>query len=393
MFEREHLTPKIQLAALRDQLVTWLVDDAYPTWAQHGIDPCNSGFVETLDQNALPIPSPRRARVQPRQIYSFALAGQFGWRGDVAGIVRHGINYFTNHYCRADGLFRTLVDVDGVPLDEQALLYDQAFALLGLASAATTLDARAEFEPQALTLRHAIEQRFRASNAGFIASEAATSQRESNPHMHLLEACLAWAAIGNDAGWADWAEDIVELAMTHFIHAPASALGEFFAESWQPAPGLAGRIVEPGHQFEWAWLLLRSTRNNVAARRAAALKLVNIGEHSGVRDGVAINTLLDDLSVHDANARLWPQTERIKAAALAAQLTAQPQYWSMAVAAIEGLLPYLNTPTRGLWFDMRLANGTLVNGPAPASTFYHVVCAIEVLDAALRASAISKDPT
>jgi mannose/cellobiose epimerase-like protein (N-acyl-D-glucosamine 2-epimerase family) len=30
-----------------------------------------------------------------------------------------------------DGLFRTLVDAEGMPLDERALLYDQAFALLG----------------------------------------------------------------------------------------------------------------------------------------------------------------------------------------------------------------------------------------------------------------------
>ena len=46
-------------------------------------------------------------------------------------IVRRGIDYFIGRYRRPDGLFRTLVDAEGMPLDERALLYDQAFALLG----------------------------------------------------------------------------------------------------------------------------------------------------------------------------------------------------------------------------------------------------------------------
>ena len=33
------------------------------------------------------------------------------------------------------------------------------------------------------------------------------------------------------------------------------ALIEFFAADWSPAPGEPGRLREPGHQFEWVWLL------------------------------------------------------------------------------------------------------------------------------------------
>jgi mannose/cellobiose epimerase-like protein (N-acyl-D-glucosamine 2-epimerase family) len=376
--------PRKQLSVLHSKLVGWLVNDAYPRWAQYGIDPRNGGFIEALGQNGQGLPHPRRARVQPRQIYAFAQAPTFGWRGDVAGIVSRGMQYFTAHYRRSDGLYRTLAGVDGAALDERAYLYDQAFALLGLAAAATALDARGEFESRALELRSAIERRFGTADASLLSEESAATVRESNPHMHLLEACLAWVDIGNDAGWAAWARRLAELAISRFIRKDSGALGESYTATWQPSPGPAGRIIEPGHQFEWAWLLLRCEPLHPSARRETALRLVAIGDQYGVRHGLAINQLLDDLTVADADARFWPQTERLKAALLAATLTGDAQYWSMAHAAAASIFPYLNTPVAGLWFDVQRANGALIDAPAPASSFYHVVGAIVALETALR---------
>jgi mannose-6-phosphate isomerase len=105
-----------------------------------------------------------------------------------------------------------------------------------------------------------------------------------------------------------------------------------------------------------------------------------------VHNQVAINSLLDDFSIHDANARFWPQTERLKAALFAAQLTGEEQYWAMAAAAAASLFPYLKTPVPGLWLDVQLPSGELVDSPAPASTFYHLVGALAALDKAVAAS-------
>jgi len=377
--------PKMQLTELRATLARWLIDDAYPRWAQQGIDPQNGGFSETLDRSGRPLEHPRRARVHPRQLYAFAQAPKLGWRGDVHGIVARGIDYFTKFYRRTDGLFRTLADADGTPLDERALLYDQSFALLGFAAAAAALDARAEFERRAIELRHLIDERFRADDGAFYSDEEHAPTLESNPHMHLLEACLAWTEIGNDPGWAAWARDLVQLALSRFIRQDSGALGEAYTTAWLPAPGIAGHIIEPGHQFEWAWLLLRCEKLHPAGLRQAALKLISFGDERGVRNGVAVNSLLDDLTVKDANARFWPQTERLKAALLAATLTGAPHYWWMAHSAAMSFLPYLDTPVKGLWFDVRRPNGTFVDSPAPASTFYHLVGAVLALDTALTA--------
>jgi mannose-6-phosphate isomerase len=176
----------------------------------------------------------------------------------------------------------------------------------------------------------------------------------------------------------------VELAISRFIRQDSGALGEAYTATWQPAPGPAGRIIEPGHQFEWAWLLLRCESLYPSPLRETALRLLAIGERYGVQRGVAINQLHDDFTVMDADARFWPQTERLKAALLAAILTGEPRYWSMAHAAATSLFPYLQTAVPGLWFDVQRPDGSFIESPAPASTFYHLVGAIVALNTALR---------
>jgi mannose-6-phosphate isomerase len=197
--------------------------------------------------------------------------------------------------------------------------------------------------------------------------------------MHLFEACLAWAEIDADETWQKWADEIAGLALERFIRRDTGALTEAFAADWTPAPGHAGQRVEPGHQFEWAWLLLRWGAHRDSRSRHAALRLIDVGEHYGVRAGFAINAVLDDFTTHDANARLWPQTERLKAALLAAEITGEPHYLTMAITAAGALVCYLNTRVAGLWFDQRLADGQWPVEPSPASSFYHIVGAIRAL--------------
>jgi mannose/cellobiose epimerase-like protein (N-acyl-D-glucosamine 2-epimerase family) len=365
---------KIELRRFADQLFSWLAQSVYPLWSEHGIDGRNGGFVEALDLHGRPLDLPRRARVQPRQAYAFAQAQALGWNGDAATIVRNGLGYFAKHYTRADGLFRTLVDADGAVLDDQALLYDQAFALLAFAAAHKLLKSRGEYETRALQLRGAIQKHFAGSDAAFHASERGSGEWESNPHMHLLEACLAWAQVGIDPGWKAWARMLASLAASRFIDPRSGAL----AESSTRAGG-----VEPGHQFEWAWLLMRCEAAFGLPLRAAALRLIAVGESYGVYEGFAVNALWDDLSVKDGAARFWPQTERLKSALLAATLTRETHYWSMALAAANSFAPFLDTEVHGLWFDCRGSGGQIVSSPAPASTLYHLVAAALALQSAL----------
>jgi mannose/cellobiose epimerase-like protein (N-acyl-D-glucosamine 2-epimerase family) len=372
------------LAHEQELLLHWLRADAYPLWATQGYDRIQGGFQETLTSAGPNAQQPRRARVQARQIYCFARAASLGWSpADAARLVSGGLEYFLARYRRPDGLFRTLVAADGSVLDDRAVLYDQAFVLLALAESQSALGPQPELLQSARLLRAALYQQLKRSGPGFSSAVPDALPLLANPHMHLLEAALSWIPIGHDAAWSGLAAEIVALALSRFIDPASGAVREHFDADWAPLAGIAGRIVEPGHQFEWAWLLLRWGGSDGGAARQAAERLVLLGEAHGIRDGVAINELLDDFSVRDGEARLWPQTERLKAALRMAAMTGDARYWSMALAAARGLRRYFDTAVRGLWYDRLTVDGKFVQQPAPASSFYHIVCAIGELKAVL----------
>jgi mannose-6-phosphate isomerase len=378
-------------ARLRDRLKTWATEAAYPLWWTVGADHEKGGFFEKLDLEGAPVDGPRRGRVLPRQIFSFAIAGDLGWTGPWREAVEHGLSFYLSAYRRPDGLFRTLIGPNGESLDETAELYDQAFAMFALAAVAKALPARAaEAKAIAVEVREKLIAERKHPVAGFHQSNPPTAPLQSNPHMHLFEAMLAWTTIDDDPTWRALADEIAELALAKFIDGKSGQLREFFDLDWNAAPGVEGRICEPGHQFEWGWLLLRWGK--LAGRldaTKAALRMIDDAESKGVdlARGVAINALLDDFSIHDNGARLWPQTERIKAAVLAAEITGEAKYWDMAAAGAEGLLTYLRTPVPGLWRDKYQPDETFVEEPAPASSFYHIALAILELDRTISAQA------
>mgnify|MGYP003575421215 CR=1 FL=1 len=374
---------KAKLNELQAWYSNWLCDAAYPLWSTKGVDP-GGGFHERLGQDGRPFAERRRSRVTPRQAYCFAMGPSLGWRGDAAALVEHGIQFWNAKFRRPDGLYRTLINADGSVSDDRVLTYDQAFGLLALNLGATLDHWRAERERQACELLKLVLEHTRRASGGFENGVPPSLPLESNPHMHLFEAMLAGCEVSSEPNlWQPLADEIAGFALAHFVDGNG-AVHEFFGDDWQFAPGTPGRIVEPGHQFEWAWLLLRWAGDRHPQARAAALKMIQWAETQGVRDGVALQQLLDDGSPHDPGARLWPQTERLKAGALAPRITGEARYLAMTVSAAETLRRYLGTPIPGLWYDRITPQGEMVDEPAPASTFYHLVVAIAEIGALAR---------
>ena len=312
-------------------------------------------------------------------------SGRSGWEGPWRRLAQDGWAGISQHYERVDGGYRALVDLGGAALDERVMLYDQAFVLFAMASL-ERLGPRQSLAPAASALLSGPVAQMRHPRGGFVEADA-SAPHQSNPHMHLLEAAMAWEDLTRSKLWVDLANELVELALSRFIDPEIGVLREFFDESWAPAPGLAGRLVSPGHQFEWAWLLERwgLARGHEAARRAAT-RLFELGV-AGVdpKRNVATDAMLDDLTVHKSTARLWPQTERLRAAISLAKRR-DPQegmYLAHAVGAARSLRRYLKTELPGLWRDSLTAQGSFIHQPAPASSFYHIVCALDELQYAM----------
>ncbi|MNJ32292.1 Mannose-1-phosphate guanylyltransferase RfbM [compost metagenome] len=362
------------LATGAKRLRDWLRLRALPLWSSVGQD-YDGAFAELLSLEGRRVPAERRARVQARQVYVFAQAGLLGWEGPWRRNARKGLSYLNEKFLRPDGMMRTLIADDGAVVDDEARLYDQAFLLLALAAAAKAGVDAPEREAMAVQVRQRLVER--ALGNGAIV-ETGDRPYQSNAHMHLLEAALAWCEISEDAGWERLAENVARLATDVFMDPKSGRLREIFDAHWAPAAGEDGRLVEPGHQFEWAWLLARHYRltGQRAYLEAAARLFARGREGVDPRAQVAVDALNDDGGFRTRRARLWAQTEWLKAALLLADLSpgrAREEFLHDAGKAQRALWSYLTED--GLWRDKRLESGSFINEASPASTLYHIMTA------------------
>ncbi|GAB2187230.1 AGE family epimerase/isomerase [Roseibium sp. LAB1] len=372
---------------LSSELTIWLRDSALPLWSTSGIDQKTNTSLDVIDLTTLAgLPVTRRARVVSRQIYSFLEGKKLGWTGPAEDVATALYGWYTDTFLTREGHYASCVDMYNQVTDPSFDLYNQSFSLFGFAKIAADLPGcKVSATEKAENLLNHLMTTYRHPEAGFQESSPARVPLCSNPHMHMFEACLAWESNSEDPIWADLADEIAELALTRFIDPVSGGLREFFNSDWTPYDGDKGRVMEPGHQFEWAWLLTRwgHSRNDAGAL-IAARRLYDIAWTYGIDEsrGVAFMSLNDDFSVRDPMARLWGQTEWIKAAIALAKVstgTEQDAYLADIPEAVRALQIYFADVPAGLWRDKLAPDGTFVDEPAPASSLYHIVCAISEL--------------
>ena len=369
-----------EFSLLRD----WLFDSALPLWAGRGTDPATGGFYEKLTPAGEPLDEPRRARVTARQVYVFATAGQLGW-SDSGRMLDYALANLFRHHLPAEGIVVASVAADGRVLRRDFDLYDHAFVLFALAEASRARGGDAALEARARALLASMQAGWAHPEGGFEEAQPRSLPLKANPHMHLLEAFLAWEALSADPAWRAMSDMIAEMGLARFIDPATGALREYFDAAWQAMPAPPLDVVEPGHQFEWAWLLHRwGTLRGREDAHAAARKLSAIGEGAGVdpSQDLAVNELNADLSLRDGLFRLWPQTERLKAHAIAMARApegpAREAAAALACRAARGLRRHLAHPVPGAWWEHLGRDGLPhdLTEPARASSLYHIICAI-----------------
>ena len=363
-----------EAAALR----CWLFDVALPLWWTVGADHVNGGFHEAIDLDGKPLALPHRARSIARQAFSYAEAGRLGWDGPWREGARHALDFFARSFVTADGTVASVVGLDRRVLDAKFDLYDQAFALLAFASGHRVFGEDAAWRRHAVELRTVLERDVAHALGGFREDRAGSLPQRANPHMHLFEAALAWMEIDDDPAWRQMADGIAKLCLDKFIDPASGGLRENFAADWSPAPGLAGRLCEPGHHYEWAFLLDRWARLTGRGRSSAVARLIVFADAHGVdaQRGVAVGAVLSDGTLHDPVARLWAQAERIRAYAI----DRRPGDEARLAAAVRGLRRFLATPTPGTWHDQLGRDDRFVGEPARATSLYHIIGAVTELD-------------
>ena len=90
-----------------------------------------------------------------------------------------------------------------------------------------------------------------------------------------------------------------------------------------------------------------------------------------------MNAISVEGEVLDPTARLWPQTERLKAVLMLRE--EDPRWTARACEAADALAAYTRPAAPGLWVDVMEADGSMRPEPAPASSLYHITCAVSEL--------------
>ncbi|WP_066965829.1 AGE family epimerase/isomerase [Microbulbifer sp. Q7] len=366
------------LAARAERLTSWLAQHALPLWASRGINPANGAHYERLlaDGTADKL-SQVRMRVQARQAFVFAAAAEFGWWAQGETIARGILGFLESegqNQAVGGGYVRTF-DHNFRVLDTSQDLYDHAFILLANAWYFRLNQDSAALKRADALIQH-LDRRFGSVRGGWIEGDYETDYRRQNPHMHMLEACLALYDAGAGAHWLARAGELVSLFQTRLYDADRQVLFEYFQHDWKLRGDRLGDIVEPGHMMEWVWLLDWYGRRTGRSMQQWTTPLYDHGLALG-RDatGLLYDAVSAEGKILDGKKRCWVVTELIKASLVQAR-NGDPKAEAIAVEAIDNLFEwYLCAPTPGAHIEHLDTDNCIFNATAPATTLYHIVMA------------------
>ncbi|MBI1392448.1 MAG: hypothetical protein GC152_06865 [Alphaproteobacteria bacterium] len=386
--------------ALAGRARSWLMDAAFPLWTEKGVD-ARGGFVERLSLDLEQVDDDAtRVRVQARQTYAFAVAHRMGFRHG-RELARMGADRLVR-LALADGrLPGRLMASGGGRIGHDVELYDCAFTMMALFEvAAATGDGSAlagateAFARIVRTLRLPDGEGFRErlpgdagsidgqrDDRGFDNDERVEKPpREQNPHMHLFEACLAGYRATRDIRYLDEAAAIGRFVFTNFYRRDLGLV-----ELHRRGASVADNRIEPGHLFEWSWLL----RAPAAFRNAAARDL-EADLPAGLADdllrraeGLATDAgrvlLAHDLqgAPIDPRARTWTATEALRGAVAAWR--AGRDGASDNIERFGERLFDDHLRDDGAWMDMVDIDGAPLSEDVTAASLYHIVGALDAL--------------
>jgi mannose/cellobiose epimerase-like protein (N-acyl-D-glucosamine 2-epimerase family) len=372
------------LAPVAVRLREWAIEHALPLWANAGFDRRHGRFEERLSLSGEPILDvPQRLMVQARQIYSYGLAARRGWCGGAQELVELAYASMVRDFYRRDGRDGWVFSIDreGNVVDATRDLYAHAFVLLGVASYVKAGGGRNALAVADETLAF-VESHLRSKHGGYFdAAPRPDALRRQNPHMHMLEGLLSLWACSGERRYLVQAEKIVELFATYFFRPDPGVLGEYFDDFLQPAAGRTGDIVEPGHHYEWVWLLRWFEQETGRDMQLYANALYRHADVYGYdQDGLVVDEILRDGRPHKRSRRAWPITEALKGN-LAEAIRARPQAAEKVAALADRLHSrFLTREPAGGWIDRLDERGRPAIDFVPASTLYHILCALAELD-------------
>lgn len=352
-----------RLARLRQHFDDCIV----PLWQGPGWNAELALPFEALAVDHRPEPVKRyRAMACARQLYLFSSRLQ---RPGAAQRAAALFDSLQRHFVDVEhgGWFYS-IDAQGQPLDRRKDLYTHAFILFACAHYWGQVR-----EPRVLAVvedvLRQIETHLRRDDGLYEANlgedwSGLGSGPLQNPLMHLAEAFLQVLAVRDDPAVQRALLTLCDALQRQFID-PA------YGVMLEKPLGAVDNWFEPGHQFEWFFLLDTSPLLRGGALHQAIDRAFAHAERQGVRGTAVVATLTPDGRVLDATQRIWAKAEYLRA------LTLRPEADERLLRQLTALeAEFLHA---GGWHECRNADGAVSRHDMPSTTPYHLATALEGL--------------
>lgn len=320
---------------------------------------------EALSPAHQPLPPQRyRAMACARQLYVFASLiddPAFPAAAErAAALFRSLQSHF--HDAEHGGWFYS-IDPHGAPLDQRKDLYTHAFIIFACAHYWAKVREPLVESVLNAALRVVLEQ-FSTENGLYEASldqdwSSLGSGPLQNPLMHLAEAFLATLSVREDPTVQSALLALTDAMQQHFIEPVHNVMLE------KPR-GAVDNWFEPGHQFEWLFLLASSPLLRGTALHGSLDRAFGFAEQVGVdpQSGAVCGMLAPDGTLRDGTQRIWAQAEYLRALTLRPEGAERVQRQLLALQQ-----RFLYT---GGWYECRDGQGNVSREDMPSTTPYHL---------------------
>ncbi len=351
----------------------------------------NGGFFQAFrDDGEVFDPTWRHLVSSTRFVYNYATAYRLYGKKQHYDWTRHGLAYLHNQHLLDTGHYAWEIR-DGEVRDARAMAYGHAFVLLAGASA---LRAGIE-EGRALVTDtfNFLEQYFwQPEHRAYADERDATLQnlheyRGQNANMHLCEALLAAYESTQDTRYLDRAEMLAQRFAGELAELNKGLIWEHYTTDWQvdlnynidkPDDLFKPWGFQPGHQVEWAKLLLQLHRHRaddwLVLRASELFNNAMAGgwdnDHGGLVYGFA-----PDGNFCDDHKYFWVHAEAFAAAWRLYKVTGEKRYRQDYQRIWAWSWRFLIDHQHGAWFRIRNRDGSAVDDlkSPPGKTDYHTM--------------------
>jgi mannose/cellobiose epimerase-like protein (N-acyl-D-glucosamine 2-epimerase family) len=325
-----------------------------------------------------------------RFVFNYAMAAREFGLAEYLDAARHGLRYLREvHRNPATGGYAWTI-LDGAPEDRTNHCYGVAFVLLAYSTALKA--GIEEARPWIAETWDLLERHFWEAGANLYRDEADAAfvfgpYRGQNANMHMTEAMIAAFEATGEARYLDRA---LLLARRMTVEQAAKADGlvwEHYTQDWQvdwdynrdnPKHLFRPWGFQPGHQTEWAKLLLTMhgySRQDWLVPTAQKLFDRAVAASWDNEFGGLVYGFAPDGKVCDDDKYFWVQAESLAAAARLAQATGDAVYWEWYDKLWAYSWEHMVDHRYGAWFRILTRdNRSYSNEKSPAGkTDYHTM--------------------